>query len=208
MTRTMNVWFTPESAGFTQGRTHSRFSICVCWPSRQVTWVFVQSSGEGDGLASYFFRGITSERLEICQKPRLRWPLNNMAAKTISERSLCAWNEAMLPVVSILQPLRRSIGSAETDKCRRSQHFLCRKAVVKHLCVLTLSHSVMSRSLQPYGLRPARLLCDGIFQARDLEWVAIYSCKWSSWPREWAWVSCASCLGRWILHHWVTWEYH
>ena len=56
-------------------------------------------------------------------------------------------HEAMLPVVSILQPLRRSIGTAETDKCHRSPHFLCRKAVVKHLCVLMLSHSVMSNSV-------------------------------------------------------------
>ena len=37
-----------------------------------------------------------------------------------------------------------------------------------------LSHSVESDSLRPRELQPARLLCHGIFQARTLEWVAIY----------------------------------
>ena len=32
---------------------------------------------------------------------------------------------------------------------------------------------VMSDSLRPHGLQPARLLRHGIFQARKLEWVAI-----------------------------------
>ena len=29
----------------------------------------------------------------------------------------------------------------------------------------------------------------GILQVRILEWVAIPFSRWSSWPREWAWVS-------------------
>ena len=29
----------------------------------------------------------------------------------------------------------------------------------------------------------------GIFQARVLEWVAISFSRWSSWPRDWTWVS-------------------
>ena len=56
---------------------------------------------------------------------------------------------------------------------------------------------------------------DGISQARILGWVAIFF--WgSSWPRDWAHISCVSCFGRWILyqlshqgnsylifHHWM-----
>ena len=36
----------------------------------------------------------------------------------------------------------------------------------------------------------------GIFQARILEWIAISSCRWSSWPR---YRTHISCIGRWIL---------
>ena len=39
----------------------------------------------------------------------------------------------------------------------------------------------------------------GIFQARLLEWVAMPSCKESSWPRDRIQVSYASCIGRQIL---------
>ena len=42
-----------------------------------------------------------------------------------------------------------------------------------------------------------------ILQARILEWVAISSSRGSSWPRDPTWVSCIS---RWILYHWATWE--
>ena len=46
----------------------------------------------------------------------------------------------------------------------------------------------------------------GIFQARILEWVAISYSRGSSPPRDWNFISCVSCIGRWILYHWVTWE--
>ena len=46
----------------------------------------------------------------------------------------------------------------------------------------------------------------GISQARILEWVAISSCRVSSWPRDWTWVSSVSCIGRQILYHCATWE--
>ena len=43
----------------------------------------------------------------------------------------------------------------------------------------------------------------GTFQARILEWVAISSFRGSSQPRDWI---CISCIGRWLLYHWATWE--
>ena len=46
----------------------------------------------------------------------------------------------------------------------------------------------------------------GIFQARILEWVAISFCKGFSQPREGTCISCVSCIDRWILYHWATWE--
>ena len=43
----------------------------------------------------------------------------------------------------------------------------------------------------------------GILQARILEWVAISSSRESSWYRDWIHVSC---MGRWIIYHWIPWE--
>ena len=43
---------------------------------------------------------------------------------------------------------------------------------------------------------------------RILEHVDISSSRGSSWPRDWTHVSCVSCIGMWVLHHWATWEAH
>ena len=45
----------------------------------------------------------------------------------------------------------------------------------------------------------------GISQTRILEWVAISSSRGSSQLRD---QTCVSCIGRWILDHWATWEAH
>ena len=45
----------------------------------------------------------------------------------------------------------------------------------------------------------------GIFQARILEWVAIFFPRGSCWPRD---QTRVSCIGRQILYHWATWEAH
>ena len=47
----------------------------------------------------------------------------------------------------------------------------------------------------------------GIFQAGIPEWVAISYSRGSSWrPRGRIHVSCVSCIGRWILYPYATWE--
>ena len=43
----------------------------------------------------------------------------------------------------------------------------------------------------------------GISQPRVLEWAAISFARGSSQPGDWTHVSC---IGRWILDHWATWE--
>ena len=48
----------------------------------------------------------------------------------------------------------------------------------------------------------------GVFRTRILEWVAVSYSRQSSRPRDWTHVSCVSCIGRWILYHWTTWEAH
>ena len=42
----------------------------------------------------------------------------------------------------------------------------------------------------------------GILQARILEWVAMFSSRGSSWPRDWTQVFCISCTDRQILYQW------
>ena len=45
----------------------------------------------------------------------------------------------------------------------------------------------------------------GIFQARILEWVVVFSSRGSSWLKDQT-VSCGSCISRQTLYHWATWE--
>ena len=52
-----------------------------------------------------------------------------------------------------------------------------------HACVL--SHSVVSNSLWPHGLHPARFLCPWESPEKILEWVAIPFSRESSQPRDW-----------------------
>ena len=42
-----------------------------------------------------------------------------------------------------------------------------------------------------------------LLQARKLESVAISSSRRASQPRDQTHISCVSCIGRWILHHWA-----
>ena len=52
------------------------------------------------------------------------------------------------------------------------------------------NHSVVSDSLLPQGLWPAKLLSMGILQASILKWVAIPFSRGSSWPRDRTQVFC------------------
>ena len=65
------------------------------------------------------------------------------------------------------------------------------------------SHLVVSDSLWPHGHNLLGSSVHGIFQARVLEWVAIFFSRGSSWPRDWTWVSCIA--GRHFTI-WATWE--
>ena len=72
-------------------------------------------------------------------------------------------------------------------------------------CVPSVSHSVMSNSLWPRGLLPARFLYPWDSPARILEWVDIPFSGVSSWPRAWTPVSCIA--GR-LFTIWATREAH
>ena len=58
----------------------------------------------------------------------------------------------------------------------------------------------------PLDCSPPGFSVHGISQARILEQVAISSSRGPFWPRD---RTCSSCIGRWILYQWATWEaYH
>ena len=61
--------------------------------------------------------------------------------------------------------------------------------------------SVVSSSLQPHGLQPARLLCPWrILQVGILEWVDLSFSGGSSQPRDQNHVSCFFCIGWQVLY--------
>ena len=70
----------------------------------------------------------------------------------------------------------------------------------------TQSFSCVQLFVTPWTAACQASLSKGFFQARILEWVAISSSRRSSWPRNPICVSCVSCIGQWVFHHWDTWE--
>ena len=61
------------------------------------------------------------------------------------------------------------------------------------LCLATQSCPTLCN---PMDCNPPGSSVHGIFQAIILEQVAISFFRWSSQPRDWAWVLCISCIGR------------
>ena len=79
--------------------------------------------------------------------------------------------------------------------------------ICMHKCIMCLcaqSYPTLCNSMD--GSPPGSSV-HGILQARILEWVAISSSRGSSWLRDQTHIlPCISCIGRWILYHWATWE--
>ena len=81
---------------------------------------------------------------------------------------------------------------------------------MKHKCSLRFKICVCAQSCPTLcGLMDCSLQgspVHGIFQARILEWVAIFSSRGSFQPRDRTLVSLVSYIGRWILYHCTPWE--
>ena len=60
----------------------------------------------------------------------------------------------------------------------------------------------------PMDCSPPGSSVHGTFRARIMKQVAIPFSRESSQPRDWTRISCVSCIHRWILYHWTTWEAH
>ena len=63
--------------------------------------------------------------------------------------------------------------------------------------------SVVSDSLQPYGLQPARLPCPSNFSGRSTGVGCHFLLQGSSLPRD---LTHISCIFLRILYHWAIWE--
>ena len=66
------------------------------------------------------------------------------------------------------------------------------------MCLVTQS---CSTHCDPIDCSPPGSCVHGILQARILEWVATFSSRGSSWPKDWTWVSCTA--GR-VFNNWAT----
>ena len=79
-------------------------------------------------------------------------------------------------------------------------HFL---AILSRVSVCTQSLSHVQLFVTPWTVA-SRLLCSWNFRNRNTGvGFAISSSRGSSQPKNRTWVSC---IGRWVLHHWTSWE--
>ena len=76
-------------------------------------------------------------------------------------------------------------------------------SVIMPVCLVTQSCLTLCK---PMNCSLPGSSVHGIFQARILEWVAIYFSRGSSQPRDHTHMNCISCITRQNLYHWATWE--
>ena len=69
-----------------------------------------------------------------------------------------------------------------------------------HIVVFVVTKSCLTLR-NPMDYSPPVSSVHEISQARILEWIAIFSSRESSRPRDW---TCVSCIGRQVLYHWAT----
>ena len=72
-----------------------------------------------------------------------------------------------------------------------------------YACSVAKSYLILCN---PMDCNPPVSSVHGIFQARILEWVAIFSSRASSQPRDGTHISCVSCISRQILCYCATFE--
>ena len=60
--------------------------------------------------------------------------------------------------------------------------------------------------LRPHGLQRIRLLCPWDFPSKNTGVGCRFLLQGIFPPMDWTHVSCVSCIGTWILHHWAACE--
>ena len=102
------------------------------------------------------------------------------------------------------QGLFATVGST-LQKGGRGNLKWCTRCAQHMLSVNSVARSCLTLC-DPLDCSPPDSSVHGIIPARVLEWVAIPSSRESSWSRDQTDISSVSCIDRWILHHWGTWE--
>ena len=77
----------------------------------------------------------------------------------------------------------------------------CLSFAPKYFCMHTKSLQSFPTLCDPMDCSLPCSSVHGILQARILEWVAISFSSGSSQSRDPTWVSCISCIGRWVHYH-------
>ena len=71
---------------------------------------------------------------------------------------------------------------------------------------MCVSHPVVFDPMRSIDYSPPGCSVHGIFQARLLEWVAIFSSRGSFQPKDWTWVSCVSYITDRFFTRWAIRE--
>ena len=127
---------------------------------------------------------------------------------SLSTQTTAALNRKNNPPLDLIKNPKTSINRRINKECAcvcvfsKSRPTLCDPECA---CVCVFSKSCLTLC-DPMDRSPPGSSVSESSQARILEWVSISSSKRSSWPRDQTHVSCISCIGKWILYHWVTWE--
>ena len=116
---------------------------------------------------------------------------------------VCVWcHQNILTQAWSLYSQAVTLGILEVFKLKpifKSRLWYSKGTVSSRCCVL--SHSVVSDSLRPRGLYPARLLCPWNFSGKNAGVGCIPSAGGSSRPRNWTLIPYGSCVGRRVLYH-------
>ena len=172
------------------GREMGRFPWLVLWESKfgGITAHFRTGKSKGFSVRineSHFFGNKVAVFWIPCQS---RFGLR-----------VCRWENQLLALSTFRCP--SELLATPTGCQRPSVHFwLFPPGVCVQACLVTRSCPALC---DPMDCSPPGSSVCGIFQARILEWDAISYSRGSSWPTV---GTHGSCIGRWILHHWTTWE--
>ena len=102
------------------------------------------------------------------------------------------------------------LGVGQRTACREAEGKFWGVAGILDLmgmvCVCTKSLQVCPTLFDSMNCSPPDSFVHGILQAKILKLVAISFSRGFSWPRDQTHISWVSCIGRWILYHFVTWE--
>ena len=89
----------------------------------------------------------------------------------------------------------------DISNCREGWKLVVSENILVYTCMHAKSLHLCPTHCNPMDCGPPGSSVPGIFQTRILEWVAMPSCRVSSWPRNRNCTSDLSCIGRWVLYY-------